>query len=258
MRTNFNIERIDYMSTNEKARDNPVIGFAQSTSTKKQFQPNQPVTDELLYEMIAEVFTDFCKGVINEHLPITEPILKEIIDDHFVSNNQEQTLIQNLFWWQILYQAHLEGGLDVFEEYILGNPVTFKGKPILKSWLREWKRAVPKFYFVGEKYSDRLFVVIDILTQELLEVNVYDPAAIPPKEGEIAVGILIPMGDGLYFPIIDFYHFDFKARDALAATLYDHFDKYLQNSSMLEAFIHVLSVALQIEKIISEERQSSM
>ena len=133
------------MSTNEKARDNPVVGFAQSTSTKKQFQPNQPVTDELLYEMIAEVFTDFCKGGINEHLPITEPILKEIIDDHFVSNNQEQTLIQNLFWWQILYQAHLEGGLDVFEEYILGNPVTFKGKPILKSWLRNGREPFLSF-----------------------------------------------------------------------------------------------------------------
>jgi hypothetical protein len=79
---------------------------------------------------------------------------------------------------------------------------------------------------------------------------VYDPTAMPPKKGEIAMGILIPLGGGLHFPIIDFYHFDYEAREAIASRLHHHYDKHLKNSTLHEAFIHVASVMLQIERII--------
>jgi hypothetical protein len=69
------------------------------------------------------------------------------------------------------------------------------------------------------------------------------------------MGTLIPLGDGLFFPIIDFYHFDYEAREAMASCLHHHYDKFLKTSSMKEAFIHVLSVMLQIERIIFTENQ---
>ena len=69
------------------------------------------------------------------------------------------------------------------------------------------------------------------------------------------MGTLMPLGGGLYFPITDFYHFDFEAREAIANCLHHYYDKYLKNFSMHEAFIHVLSAMLQIEKIIFMENQ---
>ncbi|CAH2713823.1 hypothetical protein BACCIP111895_00977 [Neobacillus rhizosphaerae] len=104
-------------------------------------------------------------------------------------------------------------------------------------------------------YNDRFFVVIDILTEKPLDVIVYDPIAIPPKKGEIVMGTLIPLGGGLFFPIVDFYHFDYEAREAMASCLHHHYDEYLKNSTIQEAFIHVLSVMLQIESIIFIDNQ---
>jgi hypothetical protein len=64
------------------------------------------------------------------------------------------------------------------------------------------------------------------------------------------MGTLIPLGDGLHFPIIDFYHFDFEARQDIAMHLHFYYDKYMKNSTMHEAFIHVLSAMLQIERLV--------
>ncbi|WHY64967.1 hypothetical protein [Neobacillus sp. SuZ13] len=83
----------------------------------------------------------------------------------------------------------------------------------------------------------------------------YDPIAIPPKQGEIAMGTLIPLGGGLFFPIIDFYHFDYEAREAMASCIHHHYEKHLKTSSMKEAFFHVVSVMLQIERIIFMQNQ---
>jgi len=126
---------------------------------------------------------------------------------------------------------------------------------LISSWLRECEKAVPKFYFIGHKYNDRVFVAIDILTEVPLDVIVYDPIAFPPKKGEIAMGTLIPLGGGLHFPIVDFYHFDYDARKAIASYFHHYYEKHLKSSTMYEAFIHVLSVMLQIERIIFMENQ---
>lgn len=57
-------------------------------------------------------------------------------------------------------------------------------------------------------------------------------------QGEIAMGTLIPLGGGLFFPIVDFYHFDFETREAMASCLHHHYEKYLKTSSMKETFFH--------------------
>jgi hypothetical protein len=72
---------------------------------------------------------------------------------------------------------------------------------------------------------------------------VYDPTAVPPKKGEIAMGTLLPLGGELFFPIVDFYHFDYEAREAMASCLHHHYDKFLKTTSLNEVFIHVLSNA---------------
>ncbi|WP_045516690.1 hypothetical protein [Neobacillus niacini] len=71
------------------------------------------------------------------------------------------------------------------------------------------------------------------------------------------MGTLLPLSDGLYTPIIDFYHFDYEDRRDIALCLHHYFDLHLKNSSMHETFIHVLSAMLQIEKLVSIEIQEN-
>jgi hypothetical protein len=71
------------------------------------------------------------------------------------------------------------------------------------------------------------------------------------------MGTLIPLGDGLYFPIVDFYHFDFEARQEITNYIFYYFDKFLKNSTMNEAFILVLSAMLQIERLVYLDNQEN-
>ncbi|MET3696640.1 hypothetical protein SAMN05877753_103115 [Bacillus oleivorans] len=114
---------------------------------------------------------------------------------------------------------------------------------------RDDQKAIPIFYYVGHKFNDRVFVVVDMAEEKTLDVMVCDPLAIAPKTGEIVMGTLLPLGDELYFPIMDFYHFDFEAREELARYFHYYYDKYSKSSNVHETFIHVLSSMLQIERL---------
>lgn len=237
-------ERIDVVMGKQETVEK-IVEFTQSVTKSKTFRHEYPVSDDLRQIMVDEVFRDFMIYAFdlyydNENLSL----LKEYVAEHITREEKQQGLLDNLFWWRLMYDSGVNPVNSCYDDYISENLHALRDKPFIKSWLRECKKAEPKFYFIGHKYNDRFFVAIDILTQKPLDVIVYDPTGIPPKQGEIAMGTLIPLGNGLHFPIVDFYHFDYEAREAMASCLHQHYDKYLKTSSMNEAFIHVLSVML--------------
>lgn len=227
-----------------------VVELVQSDVKSKRFRPDYDVSEELRGEMVSEVFRDFMMFALDRYYEDCLPMLKAYVDEHHPRRKKRAGLIHNLFWFRMLYDASLNPKNNSFEAYISENYQYLLKKPFMISWLRECAKAVPKFYYVGHKYNDHVFVAIDVLEEKPLDVIVYDPAASPPEKGEFAMGMLIPLGGGLYFPIVDFYHFDYQAREAMASCLHHHYHKYLEDSTLHEAFIHVLSVMLQIERII--------
>ena len=234
-----------------------VVEFVQSETKSKTFRLDYPVSEELREVMVNEVFSDFMTFALELYFDDCLPVFKEYVEGHNSRQEKQQELLQNLFWWKIFYDSSINRRENCIEEYIAENYHWLCKRPMIKSWLRECAKAVPKFYFVGHKYNDRELVMIDIMEEETLDVIVYDPQAIPPIKGEIVMGTLIPLGGGLHFPIIDFYHFDFEAREAIANCLHHYYEKYLKNSTMHEAFIHVLSAMLQIESLIRIEKQTN-
>jgi hypothetical protein len=235
-----------------------IVVFEQSVTKTKIFRLDYPVSEDLMRVMVSDVFRDFMIYAFdlyydNENLSL----LKEFVAEHKPKTEKQQGLLDNLFWWRLMYDSGSHQVNSCFDDYISDKHYTLRDKPFIKSWLRECNKVVPKFYFIGHKYNDRSFVAIDILTHESLEIIVYDPTAIPPKEGEIAMGTLIPLGGELYFPIVDFYHFDYEAREAMASCLHHHYEKHLKTSSMKEAFFHVVSVMLQIERMIFMKNQEA-
>ncbi len=230
-----------------KAVKEKVIEFTQSDSRK--FRKDYPISDELREVMLDKVFREFMIFVLDEYYDAYTPISQEFVDEHAIPEEKKDGLIHNLFWWRIFYDAniHLK---SCIEEYISENYQMLHKKPILLSWLRECDKVVPKFYYVGYKHNNRSYVVIDMLEEKPLEVIVLDPSAVPPEKGEIAMGILIPIGDSLYIPIVDFYHFNPNATQEIAMHLHYYYEKHLKTSSMYAAFLHVLSSMLQIEKIL--------
>lgn len=234
----------------EKEPVEKVAEFAQSESKAKQFRHDYPISDELRQVLLTEEFRDFTWYVLERNFAEYRLMFQEYIDEHCADAEKRQALELNLFWWQVIYHSNQDDSMSCVEDYIAENIHRLNNKPLITSWLREWDKAVPKFYHVGYKYNDRVLVVTDMLTAKTIDVMVYDPTAVPPKTGEIVMGTLIPIGDGLYFPIIDFYHFDYASRKEIAGTFHHHHKKHMKNATIYEAFIHVLSVLLQIERLV--------
>lgn len=235
----------------KRNKKNKVLKFVQTDSHSKVFRQDHPMSDQLREKIVGELTNDFIKYAIEQNYMSYCPPLVEYVVDHHTKKEKQEILLNNLFWWRLLYEAHVRHDEGCVGAYIAENNYSLRKRPILLSWLREWKKAVPKFYYVGYKYNDRVFVVVDILEEKMLDVVVYAPHPISPKTGNIIMGTLIPIGDGLYFPVVDFYHFEFEAREAIAKNLLHHYNKHLTTSTMYEAFIHVLSVVLQIENKIT-------
>ncbi|RKQ30261.1 hypothetical protein [Oceanobacillus halophilus] len=234
-----------------------VLEFSQSKTNRKQFRHDYPIPKEIRDEMMTEIYADFTKYVTLCHYDQLHPQLHEFSEEHQTKPDKRGALEYNLFWSIINYLADENSESSCVEDYIAENYLHLKTKPLITSWLREWDKAIPKFYYVGYKYNDRSFVVVDMLENKTLDVIVYNQDAVPPKKGEIVMGILIPEGDALYFPIIDFYHFDFTAREEIGRHILYYFEKYLKDFTLREAFFHVLSAALQVEQYFSKEHTSS-
>ena len=232
-----------------------IIPFVQSETNTKTFRNDYPVSEELKEAMLTKVFKDFTRFALERYYPEYLPILTEYLHEHEIRGDKRESLLHNLFWWRIFYDSSMGFQSSCIEDFIVENYSWLSKRPILISWLKECGKAIPKFYFVGYKYNDRVLVVMDSLEEKPLNIIVYDPLAIPPIKGEIVMGTILPLGNGLFFPISDFYHFDYQAREEIAHHLHYYYDLHMKTSPINEAFIHVLSAMLQIEKLVFLENQ---
>ncbi|MGM0904759.1 MAG: hypothetical protein ACQEXB_27325 [Bacillota bacterium] len=240
---------------NRKVGQN-LVTMVQTEEKAKTFRMDYPVSEDLRVKMVNEVFSDFSAFVYEEfYNNETLMILKEFVEESNPSLLKRQSLLDNLFWWQILYQS-AQNTVSCVEEYVSMKFDRFRNKPFMTSWLRKCDKTVPNFYLIGEKFTDYHFLVVDLLTQDVLEVFVCHSNAILPKRGEIVAGSLLPLGGGLYFPVVDFYRFDYEAREAICSCFHHHYEKYSKSSSPHETFLHVISVMLQIEKKIATDKRN--
>ncbi|SET22907.1 hypothetical protein SAMN05216389_10768 [Oceanobacillus limi] len=228
-----------------------VIEFAQTETNAKKFHQEHPISDELRNTLLLDVFNDFTRYVVKHNYVAFITLFKPFMEEHHLLEEKRNALEHNLFWWHVFYQAYQDLGSSDVEFYIKEN--ASNQKPIIKSWLREWHHAVPKFYHIGYKHSDRSLVVTDMMETRTLDVMILNRSAVAPMKGEIVMGTLIPIGDRLYFPITDFYHFDFDARKEIAGYVVHCYETSLDSSSTFETFLHILSTALQIENQVRKE-----
>jgi len=231
-----------------------LVDFGQSELLTKRFHHAMSVSDST-QEMMVEMHQDIIRYMCDSYFDDVQWILKEFIDEYHLKEEKRKALEHNLFWWKILYDTGQDPESGMTAGFIAKNYRRLMDKPFIQSWLREWDHAYPKFYYVGYKYNDGAFFVIDPLEEKKHDVIIRIPNAIPPNQGEIVMGTLIPYSQSLYSPITDFYRFDYEAREAIGGTFKYHYNRYLKLYSKAEAFIHVLSVMLQIEQLVYEKNK---
>ncbi len=229
-----------------------VIEFAQNATNTKTFRNDYPISNELRQIMMGEVFSDFAKYSMEQYYDVYLPISKVFIGDHDLQQEKRESMEINLFWWRLFYDSTMNVA-NFVEEYIAEHYYSLKKRPILISWLREFTNAMPQFYQVEDNNDEGSVVLTDVLTEKTFNVMANDSQTIPMKQGEIIMGTLLPIGGSLFFPATAFYHFDFHANIAIAINVKYYYEMYSNISDIHEAFIHILSAVLQVEKILSLE-----
>lgn len=227
-----------------------VVAFAQLSTQTTPFRHDQPLSLEVKEKWMPQQYNDFVAYVVGRVGELYRPLLEEFVEDHCPPEEKRLMLERNLFWWRVLYDVYGSESVSFVKDYCAENSIDLQVRPLMKSWLKEWEKAVPKIYYIGHQFGTNAFVAVDMETEETIDVVTYDGEAGNPEKGSIAIGTLIPTGDGLYSPITGFYCFDPEVSKEMARPLLYHYEKHLEESPGLEGFVHVLSIALQIERMI--------
>ncbi|MCA0972138.1 hypothetical protein LCM20_16140 [Halobacillus litoralis] len=210
------------------------------------FSKETSYSDEWFDLVMGEWFPDFAQTIAREHFIDSLPAIDEFIEPHHIAPHKKDTLRHNLFWCRMNYVAFVSQEWSYIDDYIEANADVLSEVPPSRSWLKEWTSIAHRFYFVGSKLSDRVLVLVDMITEQPVDVVVCDPHAVTPVQGSIVAGALVPLGDDLYFPIVDFYHFEYEARRPLGIAIRHYYPLY-EKTTPHETFMDVLSIALQIE-----------
>ncbi|RDY71390.1 hypothetical protein ACJA3J_21090 [Halobacillus sp. SY10] len=234
-----------------------IVAFAQPSEQTTPFRHGQPLSEEVMDTFLPETYNDFVSFIVQRVGEVYRPLLMEFVEDHDPPEDKRLALELNLFWWRVLYDVSEIENVSFVEDFCMEYKQDLKQTPLMKAWLEEWEKASPKFYYIGHKFGANAFVAVDMETEETVEVVMIDRRVKEPEKGSIAVGTLIPMGNALYFPVTGFYYFDPEVSKELARPLMYHYEKHMEASPVLEGFVHVLSIALQIERMILEKTTPS-
>jgi hypothetical protein len=176
---------------------------------------------EIAFSEINEVF-HFADEYYGEYL-------LEIVDD-FTSKAKSKdeiisAMIPHLISWAVLYHRILGGRKTILQYYLDSPEYRSKRRPKVHRILREWKYAMPGFYFVEEIADERILVVSDLFQMKEKLVAVYNELYRKPNEGDMVFGYLLPAGDGTYSPVIDFFHIPATHTRDTAFKVLDYYNK---------------------------------
>lgn len=230
-----------------------VVEFAQTVSCTKKFRHDYPIPEPLKKLLLIDIYHDFTGFVLSQYLSEAQPFIDEFLSFHPTQSNKKFSLEQNLFWWYVLYQNSVNDEMNVIDQYVLENKMKYRKKQIIPAWLNEWGKAVPKFYLIRSKHDQQKYIIEDILNRKEVEVSLNNEDFYF-HEGALVAGILIPIGNSVYFPVVDFYNFTYETSvEILTHILFYYKNYYDTTTSAYQLFLHLFSAALQIENQIIEK-----
>jgi len=227
-----------------------VVEFAQTVSGTKKFRHEYPISEPLKKLLLIDIYQDFTSFVLSQYFSEAKPFIDEFLSFHPTYRNKKSSLEQNLFWWYVLYQNSMNPEMNFIDQYVFENKAKYRKKHIIPAWLNEWGKAVPKFYLIRNKYDQKKYIFEDILNRKEVEVSL-NSEDLYYYEGALIVGTLIPIGNSVYFPVVDFYDFTYETSvEILTHILFYYKNYYETTTSVYQLFLHLFSAALQIENQI--------
>ncbi|UOQ83339.1 hypothetical protein [Gracilibacillus salinarum] len=238
-----------------KDDSNEVVHLSRRKGQLAEFHHGESMSEELRDQLLVHVYLKFVRQTYEAFYEQLEPGFLEFANDCDVPPDKYEPILENLFWWRLLYEQALEPSFTHFHQFITHNNEYFQEYPVLKSWFLNWHEAVPAYYFVGNQIGKNGFVAVEIETEKTVEIFLPLPAHQPPKQGSIVTGILLPFCDNLYFPIVPFYEFDIRTREDIALHLRHYLEELSYESDRYQVFVRIFSSLLKVEGISLTNRK---
>ncbi|MGP4071320.1 hypothetical protein ACTWQB_02055 [Piscibacillus sp. B03] len=228
---------------------NNVYEFMQNSTSTKTYRHDYPMTEELMDELLGEVYLPIYKQTYFHHYENAKDRLLRFVREHEVPNTKQEKVIDLVFWWKILYEMQHDEDFDEVYQYKVSHQAFLNKRPILSSWLKEWYKIYPKFYYVSDQFALNGSFAVDCEKQTITEILFPHPMIQPPKKYSIIVAILLPYCDSLYFPLCDYYVFDDKVKREIAPNINFLYQELDGKDHKLDQFMHMFSSVLRLEQL---------
>lgn len=152
---------------------------------------------EELFDILDEIF-DFAVHRFNH--TITEKT-DELIKDINVSDNLSERIFPQLVWWVIFCCRSIKDKPSIYQQFLQENKHRWHEKSLaIQEILVSWLHLNPGFHYVEDTNSEsgRVFIMRDIFDDEIKIVGIYNKTFQAPQNGELIIGMLLPMGEGIY------------------------------------------------------------
>lgn len=223
----------------------------------EEFCHEAPMSIELREELLMSVYQKLLLQTFEKYLGGMEDGLREFIEEYNIPQEKSEHVSGNLFWLRMIYETQINQNFDCFQDFVKENKRYFEQYPVLRSWLDEWKKAVPKFYYIGHSFGANAFYATDIETGKMVEIFLPYSTVKAPTRGTIAIATLLPFCGTLYFPLVDFYQFDKMAKKDII----DHLKYYLEElkgeANPYEKFLRIFSTLVKVENLVRENKMTS-
>ncbi|OZU87548.1 hypothetical protein CIL03_15765 [Virgibacillus indicus] len=152
---------------------------------------------EELFGILDEIF-NFAVHRFNH--TITEKT-EELIKDINVSDELSERIFPQLVWWVIFCSPSAQDKPSIYQQFLHKNKHRWQEKSLaIQEILVSWLSLNPGFHYVEDTNSEsgRVFIFRDIFEDEIKIVGIYNKTFQAPQEGELIIGLLLPMGKGIY------------------------------------------------------------
>lgn len=232
-----------------------VVPFHQAEANRKKFRHEAQMSAELREELLINVYKKLMLQTIQDYQKELEAGLLEFIAEYNISPDRKEDVAANLFWLRILYETHANPDFDCFQDFIQENKEYFKQYPVLRSWLNEWKHTVPKFYYTGYQFAANGFYATDIETEKMVEVFLPFSTSNPPAQGSVVFAALLPFCDRLYFPLVDFYQYDIKAKREIIQHLKVYLKELASEPDPYQKYLRIFATLIRVENTVRENKK---
>jgi hypothetical protein len=176
---------------------------------------------EKINEELLGITNDLMYFALEQYENEIMPELELFFDQFPLTEEEKGYYYPYYFWWQVFCsRSTINNNKTIYQMFLHKNRFKFKKKNQLERTLLQWQYVIPSYFYIEKMASQRVFGLFDIFDyRDYKAVIVPQETITPPASNDVLAGMVLPLADGGYFSVIDFFIIPEKIRAPLISKL---------------------------------------